>query len=500
MTPCTASQTHSRIFHAEARLRLLARRTRIGSCRQTREVATIMASRIASSAERIVYRIASLPVALSTLLGSSDESDPLQAAVAWRYWRPQGLGDWSELVAGLVVWPIALGLGSLWFTWRNGAVIRKRCGKSAPAQLSEQIRLYFSDGVLPPWYYIFSLYDGDGIARAPSYLQRFETKPAIFPLLKRRRGSPLNDKVEFAEYCAERGIASIPTLLNLDGTSSPASLPDQDLFVKPIKGRGGRGAERWDRIESGLFVSPDGQRLAAEDLRAKLVERSRDDPIIVQPRLSPHPELADVTNGALPTVRVVTCLNESGAPEVIGAVFRMSVGANATVDNLHAGGIAAAVVLDTGQLSRATNLGSDARLGWVVVHPDSGAPIEGRILPLWGDVKQLAVRAHREFADRVVIGWDIAILENGPVLVEGNGNPDMDILQRFMRRGLREHRFANLLAHHLRHRLPELSNRLCVSGDAALDQVHEAGRVHPHQCQADAGCARGGPQLPPEQP
>ena len=52
--------------------------------------------------------------------------------------------------------------------------------------------------------------------------------------------------------------------------------------------------------------------------------------------------------------------------------------------------------------------------------------------------------AHRKFNDRVVIGWDIAVLEDGPILIEGNGNPDLDILQRFMRVGLREHRFAEI--------------------------------------------------------
>jgi hypothetical protein len=131
----------------------------------------------------------------------------------------------------------------------------------------------------------------------------------------------------------------------------------------------------------------------------------------------------------------------------------MSIGDNKTVDNLHAGGIAANVSLSDGTLSEATNLGVDARLGWLATHPNTGAQIEGRKLPLWEQTKQLAIAAHREFSDRVVIGWDIAILEDGPIVIEGNGNSDMDILQRFMRVGLRDHRFGELLRFHLRSRL-----------------------------------------------
>lgn len=201
-----------------------------------------------------------------------------------------------------------------------------------------------------------------------------------------------------------------------------------------------------------MFVGPENQAIAAEVLLERLIDRSRREPLVIQPRLSAHPRLRDVTVGALPTVRVVTCLDEAGEPELIGGVFRMSIGTNRTVDNLHAGGIAAAVDLESGRLSRATNLGTDAHLGWLSLHPDTNAEIEGRALPRWDQVKRIAVDAHRAFADRVVIGWDIAILEDGPILVEGNGNPDMDIIQRFMRVGLRGQRFGQLVAFHLRHR------------------------------------------------
>jgi hypothetical protein len=409
--------------------------------------------RVAESAERLVYRVAGLPVALGVLFGvyGAEANDPLRSAFAHRYWHPDGLGEWSELLGGILLWPMALVVASVWFTWRSGLAIRTRHQKGVIAQLGEQLKFYFSAGVLAPWYYIFALHD-DGELRAESFIERFETKTCYFRLLKPLKGTPLNDKDRFARYCAERGIRCVPTLMHLRGEDPERYLPDQDLFVKPATGRGGRGAERWDRIGPSSFIGPDGNQLTGDDLLERLVERSKRRPLIVQPRLTPHPELVPITAGALPTMRVLTCLNADGEPEVMASMLRTSFGANRTVDNLHAGGIGALVDVASGRLSRASNLGSDARLGWFSAHPDTGAQIEGKIVPCWEKAKALAVAAHRHFNDRIVIGWDIAVLDDGPIFVEGNGNPDLDILQRFMPVGFREHRFADLLTHHLRER------------------------------------------------
>lgn len=408
---------------------------------------------LADSAERLVYRVAGLPVALGALFFASGDNtvDTLQSAFALQYWNPETAADWVELLGAAIMWPAGLLLASAWFIWRNGQATRRRHGTSLPRQFADQLRLYFTDGVLPPWYYIFSL-DEDGGSRAGTFIERFETKNCYFRLLKARKGTPLNDKARFADYCAEHGIRTVPILIRLEGRDPGCPLPDEDLFVKPKTGRGGRGAERWDRIGPSVFRSPAGEELTGAKLLARLVSRSRHCPLVVQPRLRPHPELLPITAGALPTARVLTCLDEAGEPEVMAAVLRTSLGENRTVDNFHAGGIGALIDLTSGALGKASNLGSDARLGWFSAHPDSGAPIEGKTVPCWKELKACAIAAHRHFRDRIVIGWDIAILGDGPIVVEGNGNPDLDILQRFMRTGLRKHRFAALLAYHLRQR------------------------------------------------
>ena len=417
----------------------------------------------ASNAERLVYRIAGLPVAVSALftLAGGDESDALRSAFAQRYWHPDGVAEFSELLGALVTWPFAVLLASAWFTFRNGTVIRRRYSKSLPAQFKDQLKLYFSAGVLPPWYYIFSLHE-DGARRSATFLQRFETKSCYFRVLKQRKGSPLNHKCDFANFCVEHGVRCVETLMHLDGEYPEQPLPERDLFVKPCAGRGGRGAERWDWIGPSRFAGAEGAQLGGKELLDRLVARSGRESLIVQPRLLPHRALRKITAGALPTARILTCLNLDKRPEVMAAMLRTSFGSNVTVDNLHAGGIGALIDLETGKLSKSSNLGSDSQLGWFSAHPDTGAPIEGETVPCWEEAKALAVAAHRQFNDRVVVGWDIAILEDGPILVEGNGNPDLDILQRFMPIGLRKHRFAELIAFHLRDRTPRISKHLCA--------------------------------------
>ncbi len=46
---------------------------------------------------------------------------------------------------------------------------------------------------------------------------------------------------------------------------------------------------------------------------------------------------------ALPTVRIITMVDEAGDVEALNAVFRMPRALDSAVDNFHAGGIAAAV-------------------------------------------------------------------------------------------------------------------------------------------------------------
>jgi hypothetical protein len=136
-------------------------------------------------------------------------------------------------------------------------------------------------------------------------------------------------------------------------------------------------------------------------------------------------------------------------PEPVNAAFRMAVNKASPVDNFHAGGIAAAVDIDTGTLARASSLGRDSDFSWHETHPVIGGRILGQRLPDWEKAKNLVIAAHRLIAPRIVVGWDVGLLADGPCLIEGNCGPDLDIHQRAELRPIGNARLGELLAFHM---------------------------------------------------
>ena len=385
-------------------------------------------------------------------------------------WRESSIGRRLEFCAGFALRPLIVAALAGYFTRRNGRAVKRSTGKGILRQLWEQVTLGLRMPVLPPWYYIFELYEPENRKHAAQYLNRFETKKFTYPFLRRYSevlsGSPLHtaeylsNKAKFAVRCREFGVAAIPALLvaekgrvsAMDG--SPPALPEIDLFFKPLRGNGGRGAELWKHETAGRYRNAKGEVLTAPDLLGHLQALSLQENYVVRPRVVNCPDIADLSNGALTTVRVVTCRNESGQCEVTNAVFRMAQG-EAIVDNFHAGGIVSEVDVDSGRLGPAVEggfMGSGTR--WHERHPTTGAPITGRQLPFWPEVIELTRRAHETaFADHAIIGWDVGLLEDGPSLVEGNKGPCLDLIQKPHGGPLGDARLGELIAANLKRAL-----------------------------------------------
>lgn len=365
----------------------------------------------------------------------------------------------AALILKACLWPVTVLIDATFFTFRNGRVVADRHHKPVWRQFVEQVRLGLRQAIHPRVYYAFELFLPEHQKQVNGYLQRYETKDSLYLYLKsawRKPTTPANDKLEFEEYLLAHKLPTVRTLAAFSGgmrTDSPDELilPETDLFMKPTNGRGGEKCMRFNFTGGSWQATGSKKILSAAELIAHLKSFSRRTPCLIQTCYRTHRSLRELAGTTLATIRVLSMTDVNGDVHVMYAAFRMPRSHNAVVDNFHAGGIAAAVDFATGQLGSATDLGLSQSLGWVDRHPTSNAIIRGRVLPYWQEAVELVKRAHtKAFRDRIMIGWDIAITDEGPIIVEGNAGPDLDIIQRVGRVALGSHDFGQIIVDHLR--------------------------------------------------
>ena len=123
------------------------------------------------------------------------------------------------------------------------------------------------------------------------------------------------------------------------------------------------------------------------------------------------------------TIRIVTILEESGEAQIAAAWLRI-IGGEAGFGNFNfgqCGNLLAIIDTPSGRILRTLAAAEDGfGLAEVVAHPRTQRSFSSCSLPAWQEAQALASIAARAFAPLVTIGWDIALTDHGPVLIEGN--------------------------------------------------------------------------------
>ena len=70
-------------------------------------------------------------------------------------------------------------------------------------------------------------------------------------------------------------------------------------------------------------------------------------------------------------------------------------------------------------------------------HPVSGVSFDGFTFPHWKEIERVACDAHAMFPEMGLIGWDMAVGPDGPVIIEANDNPFHNLYQITHDRGVR---------------------------------------------------------------
>jgi len=146
---------------------------------------------------------------------------------------------------------------------------------------------------------------------------------------------------------------------------------------------------------------------------------------LYQETLKQHPDLERLNPSCLNTLRIDTFFNQNGSIEVVSSYFKTNL-KNHFIDNERSGGCEIPVDLQTGKLKKFGYLTLKYNgLSLPTEHPVTKVQFEDFQIPYFEAAKQLAIRAASFLPGIRLVGWDVAIGPESPILVEGNSDYDI---------------------------------------------------------------------------
>jgi len=328
--------------------------------------------------------------------------------------------------------------------------VRAQCGKPILTQALECLRLLRGRGRLgPSEYYDYRLYDDnlhDWASKSRFVGQRglnclyellvdghweiVSHDKLTLDALMRAHGFPL-PRLLGVYHPGGRRVTVAPVLR--DSAALAAFLTHEvqyPFYAKPAHGIYGRRNFRVDAIDraAGRLLLGDGESIDVAQFGERLGNPSGMG-YLFQEVLRPHPEIAALTGGRLCGARIYVVVTPDG-PKLHRAVWKIASGANA-IDNFQhgaSGNLLADIDRKTGEVVRIIG-GTGAGLRENPPHPDTGATIVGFRLPEWREIVDLVLRAATVLPGYFAQGWDIALCDRGPVLLEVNMVGDVDLPQ-----------------------------------------------------------------------
>ena len=174
-------------------------------------------------------------------------------------------------------------------------------------------------------------------------------------------------------------------------------------IVKPVDGEGGKGVEKIENINL------NENRILYE----KLVKNKQN---IVEQCIIQHKELNELYSDSVNSLRMFTFYKE-GKVYFLQAILK--IGNGGVVDNFSSGGMYAYVdengYVYTEAIDREDNIFAE--------HPISKHKIVGFKIPMFEEAVELVKKAAKVVPEVRYVGWDVAISDNGPMIIEGNCFP-----------------------------------------------------------------------------
>jgi len=183
----------------------------------------------------------------------------------------------------------------------------------------------------------------------------------------------------------------------------------EKIVIKPVKGYGGKGFKIINSHEMSENFKNCYKDYLAENY-------------IIQ-----HSFFNDIFSDSVNTLRILT-IKKNNDIEILNIILKVGQKSTKNIDNIGQGGICINVNLETGYLGKGYTFYEYGHNEFIH-HPDTGFNFYNKTIPFFKEAKEQAIKAHKLFSKFTIIGWDIAITENGPIMIEGNRIPDLSLHQ-----------------------------------------------------------------------
>ena len=252
----------------------------------------------------------------------------------------------------------------------------------------------------------------------------------IFPLNPRSNYAMVDNKALTKKLCESQGIP-VPKTYALIQRFGDIKKSTDLLFglpgfvIKPLRGAGGRGVLAIAGRKDDVFQNSKGELFSIDQIKYHISTilsglyslSGHPDQAIIEKLIKPHLVFKELTVAGTPDIRIV--LYE--AIPIMG-MLRLPTKASNGRANLHQGAIGAGINLETG-----ITFGGVWHNRSTTIHPDTGAPIDGTVIPNWKDVLKIATQIS-ELIGLQYIGVDVLLdAEDGPLVLEANARPGLSI-------------------------------------------------------------------------
>lgn len=181
------------------------------------------------------------------------------------------------------------------------------------------------------------------------------------------------------------------------------SLKYPEMIVKPLDGEGGKGVEKYSVNKK-------------TDLKKLFNSLIKNKQLLVEECVKQHKEINKLYAKSVNTLRLFTFFDGKNA-YVMNSVFK--IGNGGVTDNFSSGSMYT-FVNDSGEIIVPAIDQSD---NIFVKHPLTNIKITGFNVPLYKEACDMVLEAAKEIPEVKYVGWDVAISETGPVIIEGNSFP-----------------------------------------------------------------------------